>query len=181
MNTLKQSSKGFSLIEALIALAISSFVMMGVYTMFSSALRTDRGLNTANDDLIVREALQRLVSRDLRMMRGETVPDLPPDPQNERLFAIVSQNSFTFSKGILVNVVYEVDNSTLYRTESRADMNYTMRMPLLHNVTAHQVESFDGSEYRDDFNPKHFIYKIGLTMDNRTIEFVTGRAVELGK
>ncbi|MDR2870223.1 MAG: prepilin-type N-terminal cleavage/methylation domain-containing protein [Deferribacteraceae bacterium] len=169
--------KAFSLMEALIALAISAFVMMGVYTMFSSAINTNSALDITNNDLMMQEALQRLIARDIRMMRSDNA-SLPADPQGKRVLGIVSQNSLTFNKSLPVTIIYEVDNSTLFRRESRADMDYNMSMPLLDNVSAHSEQSFDGSEYRDDFDPRRYIYRFSFTFDNRTLEFTTGRAME---
>lgn len=171
--------RGFTLIELLMALAISAFVMMSVYVIFSSAIDTKQRLEDSNDSLLTRGALQRLMARDIRLMLADTVKNLPADPQNKRVFAINSQNSLTFNKAISVELIYEVDNSTLYRTEQRPNMNYKMKMPLMDNVTEWKAYSFNGSEYKENFDSRARIFKFSFMRDGAQMEFTVGKGLEI--
>ena len=184
MNTSKPSAKskpvsgGFTLIETLLALSPAALVPMGVYSMFSGAFNTNRALDGTNNDLIIREAIQKLISKDIRMMHS--VDNATSDP-NKRLIAIKTQNSLGFNKAFPVSVLYEVDNETLFRREFDNQTSFDMRMPLLQNVSEWKVQSFNGSEYKDGFDIRSNIYKFHIVFDNRTVDFTTGRAVEPGR
>jgi prepilin-type N-terminal cleavage/methylation domain-containing protein len=184
MSTLKEackSRKGFTLIEVMVAVAISAFIMISLYMITDGVLRSREGLSSANTELLLANALELQMSRDIRMMSGDAVTNDNNSRARHELFTIRTSNSLTFGKAIPVNVSYFVDNSsyTLYREEFAEDMEYVMLIPLLDNVTEALVESFDGNEYTEGFNSARYIFRVSFKINNRHIRFVTGRAVSM--
>jgi type II secretory pathway component PulJ len=166
----------------MIATAISAFILLGVYSMFSGVINTKNGLENTNNNLIFKETLERLIAKDIRMMTAG-VPLLPPPDSGEiRLLSMVTQNSLRFNKSLPVEALYYVDttldNGTLYRRERHLDMGYQMEMPLAKNVSECTVESFDGSEYFDGFAVNRFIFRFSFHINGKLLQFVTGRMVD---
>lgn len=178
MSILKKPGRGFTLLEMLIALAISSFLMLGVYSAFSGVVSTRDSLENANNDLILLSSLKQIISKDIQMMRTGAVQNLPVDiRKDQRVMAVITQNSLNFNKSLAVDVIYYVEDNTLYRLERHTQMNYSMRLPLLRNVDEWSAWTFDGSEYREDVKNNGHIFKFNFKVDGRVMEFVTGRAV----
>ena len=176
-----QGKRGFTLIEVAVAVSISAIILVGVYSMFSGVVTTKNRLDNANNGIIFSEALERLIARDIRMM-VDGVPNLPPpNGGEERFMSVITQNSLRFNKSLPVEVLYYVDttldNGTLYRRERNLSMAYQMEMPLARDVSEWSVESFDGSQYRDGFTANRFIFRFAFKINDRPIQFVTGRTV----
>ncbi len=177
-----QDKRGFTLIEVMIATAVSALILVGVYSMFSGVVTTRSGLENANNGIIFTESLERLVARDIRMITAG-IPSLPPPQGNEeRIMSFFTHDSLRFNKSLPVEVLYYIDtsldNGTLYRRERQRDMNYQMDMPLVRNVSEWKVETFDGSEYRENFMVNRYIFKFTFKIDDKQIQFITGRMVE---
>ncbi|MDR2883547.1 MAG: prepilin-type N-terminal cleavage/methylation domain-containing protein [Deferribacteraceae bacterium] len=173
-------SKGFTIIELLIALALSAFIIMGVYSIFTGVLKTKEGLDVVNDDMRVIQSLQRIVARDMRMMSSGTVAELPADLEEEQIiFALISGNSLRFNKSMSVDIIYTLENETFYRIERKQEMNYMMKLPLLLNVTELLIENFDGREYTDVLNNNYFLFRFSFLYNNKPVEFLTGRLMDV--
>ena len=177
-----QDRRGFTLIEVMIATAISAAILLGVYSIFNGVVSTRNGLENANNSLIFTEALERLIARDIRMAAAG-LPNLPPlRGGEERLMSLITHNSLRFNKSLPVEVLYYIDttldNGTLYRMERQQGMNYRMEMPLAKNVSEYKVETFDGSQYLDGFMGGRFIFRFSFKINDKLVRFVTGRMVD---
>ncbi len=171
--------KAFTLIEMMIAMAISALMMSGLYVMFNSVLNAKDSLETSNDQLYQLQALERIISRDIRMMSSAAATFPAPSGDEKYLFTLFSQDSLTFNKAIPVNIAYIYDNETVYREERLNDMNYIMRIPLISGVTEWTTESFDGSKYNEGLSSSAFIFRFTFKMKNRVQHFTTGRVVDV--
>jgi prepilin-type N-terminal cleavage/methylation domain-containing protein len=171
---------GFTIVELLISLALSAFIMMGVYGIFMGVLNTKEGLDVTNDNMRVIQSLQRMVSRDMRMMSSQQVADLPADLEEEEvIFAITTHNSLRFNKSIPVEVIYTLEEETFYRIERQRDMNYMMKLPLLRNVRDMIIENYDGREYTDVLNNKNYLFRFTFLYNEKQTQFLTGRLLEI--
>ncbi len=65
--------KGFTLLELLIAAAISSIVALGVFSIFSSIANMRDSAITQSRNIILQESFTRLINRDARMMIGNSL------------------------------------------------------------------------------------------------------------
>ncbi len=85
------------------------------------------------------------------------------------------QEWIEWHKNLGVEKFYIYDNETIYRAERMVTMTYEMTMPLLTNVKQWQVDSFDGSRYREGFRHNAYIFRFTFTINNRQFQFITGR------
>jgi prepilin-type N-terminal cleavage/methylation domain-containing protein len=177
MNSLKEECRGFTIIELIIAVAISALIMAGLYVLTSGLINTKSGLDSANTDLVLSNSVELMISRDLRMMSSQAASNDNNSRNRDYLFTIQTYNSLTFGKALPVSVSYFVDNAThtLYRQEFSNDMNYNMLMPLVKNVSDPLVETFNGTEYRENFVRNGYIFRVSFMLNNRHISFITGR------
>jgi prepilin-type N-terminal cleavage/methylation domain-containing protein len=170
-------NRGFTIIELLIAMSIAAFIMIGLNSVFNSVLFSNEHLSRTGNKLYEFQAFQRLITRDIRMMLQRPY-ELPPEAgDEERVFAMLSQNSLTFNKSIPVNIEYYISESKLYRAERLNDMTYTMRIPLLDNISYFKAEGYDGRGYREELSASMPVYKFTLTIDKQTYDFVAAKAV----
>jgi prepilin-type N-terminal cleavage/methylation domain-containing protein len=181
MNILKETNRnsGFSLIELLIAITISAFVILGIYSMFSGVLITKDGIDRVNNDMHVMQSFQRLMARDIRMMHSKAVTNLPLETRDWQIvFSMHTQNSLRFNKSIPVEVIYTLEDGTLYRTERHPDMNYIMKLLIMKDISDIRVESYNGREYTANVQNNHNIFRFTFYYRDRLMSFTTGRLVE---
>ena len=60
-------------------------------------------------------------------------------------------------------------------------MAFQMEMPLAKNVSECKVESFDGSQYHDNFNINRFIFRFTFKFNGKPVQFVTGRMMGISE
>ncbi len=100
--------KGFTLLELLIAAAISSIVALGVFSIFSSIANMRDSAITQSRNIILQESFTRLINRDARMMIGNSL-SLDKSGQIYRL-KFSTHNSMRFNKALPVDVTYYIDD-----------------------------------------------------------------------
>ena len=170
--------KGFTLLELLIATAISSIVALGVFSIFSSIANMRDGSIIQSRNIILQETLTRLLNRDARMMIGNSI-SLDKAGQVYRL-KFSTQNSMRFNKALPVDITYYIDDENyLVRKEENNDTAFSMEMRIIPNVTEFSATFYDGSEYKDDavsnakmmnitlkINEQQIVIPVARTMDN---------------
>lgn len=170
--------KGFTLLELLIATAISSIVALGVFSIFSSIANMRDGSIIQSRNIFLQEALTRLLNRDARMMIGNSI-SLDKAGQVYRL-KFSTQNSMRFNKALPVDVTYYIDDENyLVRKEENNDTAFSMEMRIIPNVTEFSASFYDGTEYKEDavsnakmmnitlkINEQQIVIPVARTMDN---------------
>lgn len=170
--------KGFTLLELLIATAISSIVALGVFSIFSSIANMRDGSIIQSRNIILQEALTRLLNRDARMMIGNSI-SLDKAGQVYRL-KFSTQNSMRFNKALPVDITYYIDDENyLVRKEENNDTAFSMEMRIISNVTEFSASFYDGTEYKEDavsnakmmnitlkINEQQIVIPVARTMDN---------------
>lgn len=170
--------KGFTLLELLIAAAISSIVALGVFSIFSSIANMRDSSITQSRNIILQESLTRLINRDARMMIGNSI-SLDKSGQVYRL-KFSTQNSMRFNKALPVDVTYYIDDENyLIRKEENNDTAFSMEMRIIPNVTEFSASFYDGTEYKEDavanakmmnitlkINEQQIVIPVARTMDN---------------
>ena len=170
--------KGFTLLELLIATAISSIVALGVFSIFSSIANMRDGSIIQSRNIILQETLTRLLNRDARMMIGNSI-SLDKAGQVYRL-KFSTQNSMRFNKALPVDITYYIDDENyLVRKEENNDTAFSMEMRIIPNVTEFSATFYDGSEYKEDavsnakmmnitlkINEQQIVIPVARTMDN---------------
>jgi len=163
--------KGFTLIEILIALAISAFVIMTIYNLLTSAIDTSTISSSKANEINEELAIQKMFTEDIASMTSDIVEKT--NNLGEVMFAFDSLNSLFFDYSIPVRVAYVFEKNTLYRTEENIDLNYYEKYTILENVTDFNVYNFENNEYKEDFDRIN-ILKFSIKTDRFNYEFVIG-------
>ncbi|MDR2401356.1 MAG: hypothetical protein LBD73_06870, partial [Deferribacteraceae bacterium] len=158
-----------------IALAISSVILIGSYSILDGVLAVSERMTHSGDKFAEVQAFERLFVRDVRMMLKYGAADNESITDEDVFFSMVSQNSLTFNKSIPVSISYYLDEADLYREEKNTSMNYVMRMPLLSNVTDIKTEGHDGRDYSDMIAGDTLVFRITFSKDNATYTFTAAR------
>lgn len=169
--------KGFTLFELLIAVAISSIVALGMFSLFSSvALVRDKSA-VQSQNIVLQQSFTRLINKDARMMIGNSIK-LDKSGQRYRL-TFSTQNSLRFNKALTVDVTYFIDdNNYLVRKEENADTAFSMEMRLLSNVTEFSATFYDGSEYKEDAVANAKMMNINITLNQQQITIPVARTID---
>ncbi len=164
---------GFTIIELLISLFISSFVAMGLFSVISSIADIRTGIVDSSNNIITKEKLSLIINRDTRMMidTGFTVDST----EDKRKLKFNTFNTLRFNKSVPVEVVYYIDDDNyLIRRESNTELLYDMEMKLISNVTEMKMNFYDGIEYQEDNVNKAKLLKIDITIGEKIITIFTG-------
>lgn len=140
--------KGFTLIELVIAMAVSSLVALGLFSIFSSIAGVrDRSI-IQSQNITLAETLTRLMNRDARMMISGS---LGIDESGEvKKLKWTTQNSLRFNKALPVEISYYIDEDNwLVRRETNTDTLFDMEMRIIPDVSDMKVYFYDGSEYKE--------------------------------
>lgn len=141
--------KGFTLLEILIATAISAIVALGVFSVFASVSSTREKTINHSQNIILQESLTRLMNRDARMMIGNSIKVDKAGGVYRLSFS--TQNSMRFNKALPVEVTYYIDDDRyLVRKEENNDTAFTMEMRIMPNVEELSALFYDGTEYKEN-------------------------------
>ena len=169
--------KGFTLLELLIATAISSIVALGVFSIFSSIANMRDGSIIQSRNIILQETLTRLLNRDARMMIGNSI-SLDKAGQVYRL-KFSTQNSMRFNKALPVDITYYIDDENyLVRKEENNDTAFSMEMRIIPNVTEFSATFYDGSEYKEDAVSNAKMMNITLKINEQQIVIPVARTID---
>ncbi len=169
--------KGFTLIEILIASAISTIVALGVFSMFSSVAGSRDKIVIQSKNVVLQESLTRLINRDARMMVGGSLK-VDKSGQVYRL-SFSTQNSMRFNKALPVDVTYYVDDDKyLVRKEENDETAFTMEMRLMPDVEELSATFYNGSEYKEDVVTNAKMMNITLKINEQIVTIPVARTVD---
>ena len=166
----------FTLFELLIAVAVSSIIATGMFSIFSSVATVRDTSISQSENTIVIETLTNLINRDTRMMIANSIKLDTSAGEPKLIFT--TQNSLRFNKAIPVEVSYYIEDNWLWRREVNTDLLYDMEMKLLPAVTEIKVEFFDGDEYQNEVVNNAKVFKVTLTINNSPIKILAARTVD---
>ncbi len=169
--------KGFTLIEILIASAISTIVALGVFSIFSSVAGSRDKMIIQSRNIILQESLTRLINRDARMMTGGSLK-VDKSGQVYRL-SFSTQNSMRFNKALPVDVTYFIDDEKyLVRKEENDQTAFTMEMRILPNVDELSALFYDGTEYKETVSANAKMINITLKINNQLVTIPVARTMD---
>jgi prepilin-type N-terminal cleavage/methylation domain-containing protein len=172
MSITNSSKKGFTLIEVLIALVLSSMVLAGVYTTFSSLLNTKEATEDSyyKNNLLI--SARKLVKPDMMQMHKESLSITTRDGNDALSF--ITNNSIKLEKAVPVTVSYYVEDDYLIREEKNTSMNYEWKMPLIGNVTEFKIQSHNGNTFTDEYDRMDTIVKVTFKVKEYEVAFIAG-------
>lgn len=164
-------SKGFTVLELLIALTLSVMVLTGVYTTFDSLLNT----KSATEESYYRNNLllsaRSAIKPDMLQMHFKT---LSIKHEKNDTLSFRSNNSIKMEKAFPVDVKYYVEDGYLIREESSDEHDYSWKMLLIGNVDKFSVQSHNGYRFVDDVDELDTIIKISMTVSDSELTFIAG-------
>lgn len=140
MSTMKKkSSRGFTLLELLIALTLSVIILGGVYTTFDSVINT----KVATEDSYYKKnslllSARRVIKPDMLQMYDKTLAIQKKNPDNDEL-SFITNNSIKMEKAFPVKVRYYVEDTYLIREEKSDDHSYEWSLQLLKKMWTSSV------------------------------------------
>lgn len=169
--------KGFTLLELIIAIAISSIVAVGIFSVFSSIAGSRDKTVSQSQNIILIETLTRLFNKDARMMLGGS---LKVDKTGDRYrLTFRTYNSLRFNKALPVDITYYIDDyNWLVRQEENVDVLFNMEMRIIPNVTDFKAEFYNGTEFREETVGDAKIMNIKITIDNTTSTIPVARTMD---
>lgn len=172
MFTTKKSETGFTILEMLIALAISAIVMGGVYAAFTSLINTKESTEKSNYKNALLLSARQIFKPDALQMHKDSL-NIHKTADNDEL-SFTTNNSIKMEKAFPVDVHYYVENGYLIREESSAENSYDWKLYLIKNVTDFRVQSHNGFRFTDDYDKMDTILKISFKVSGYPVTFIAG-------
>ncbi|MGE4466031.1 PulJ/GspJ family protein [Sphaerochaeta sp.] len=170
---MKRSDKGFTLIEMLIALLISAFVVMGVYSLFNSVINSKEAIEKSNRVNTLLMSARRLFKPDLLQLYQNSLSI--SNAGKNAVLNFTSLNSIKLDRALPVDITYYVDDDGwLIREEEQIDIGYSWKLRLLPEVTDFTVYSHNGYKFTEDHNSTDTIIQVSFKYKDIPVEFVAG-------
>lgn len=170
---MKRSNKGFTLIEMLIALVISSFVVMGIYSLFNSVLASKEAAEKSNRSNTLLISARRLFKPDLLQLYQNSLSI--NNAGKNGVLKFTSLNSIKLDRAMPVDITYYVnDDGWLVRKEEQTDIGYEWELRLLPEVTDFTVYSHNGYRFTEDYDNTDTIIQVSFKYKDIPVEFVAG-------
>jgi prepilin-type N-terminal cleavage/methylation domain-containing protein len=170
---MKHSKAGFTLIEMLIALVISSFVVMGVYSLFNSVLASKEAAEKSNRANVLLISSRKLFKPDLLQLYQDSLTI--NNAGKNAVLKFTSLNSIKLDRAMPVDITYYVDDDGwLIRKEEQTDIEYEWELRLLPEVTDFTVYSHNGYRFTEDYDSTDTIIQVSFKYKDIPVEFVAG-------
>ncbi len=170
---MKRSNSGFTLIEMLIALVISSFVVMGVYSLFNSVLASKEAAEKSNRANVLLISSRKLFKPDLLQLYQDSLTI--NNAGKNAVLKFTSLNTIKLDRAMPVDITYYVDDDGwLIRKEEQTDLGYEWELRLLPEVTDFTVYSHNGYRFTEDYDSTDTIIQVSFKYKDIPVEFVAG-------
>lgn len=167
-----KNSKGFTLLEMLVALAISAVIIMGTYAMFDSVMNTKEAAGRSNETNVLLINMRRLVKNDLLQLYKDSLKIDNSGENSEITFT--THNSIKLERSVPVEVKYFVEDGWLVREETSDSLGYEWRLRLLPDVSDFLTLSHNGYRFTEDFDKSDTIIQISLYHGKEPYKFIAG-------
>lgn len=158
-----ESTKGFTLIEVLVAMAIMALIGAGALSILNSATKTSDKIRVSGNRLnevqraflFISTDMQQLTVRQVRDEYGEKLPSMKSDLQSSTPFIRVTRlgrrNPAQLVRSNLEHLVYTLEDKVLIRTsymysDGMAE-NRGLKRPILTDVESMKISFFDGKSW----------------------------------
>ena len=156
----KRQSIGFTLLEVLVAMAISSFIYIGAYSLLNSVIVTDERVslkrlhleNTQRAFHIMQQDIEQIVPRTIRGDFGEPQKAIVYNALDDKLeFTHIGwRNPIKRPRSSMQRTAYLIDDNKLVREHwnvlDRVSDTESRKNTLLENVESIEFKFFDGVE-----------------------------------
>jgi prepilin-type N-terminal cleavage/methylation domain-containing protein len=166
------NKKGLTLIEILVAMVISSIIILGAYALFKSTTDIRISFKDKTDFTKIQTSLTLLFNRDLNASLNAK-PDLS-DYDNDKSISFVTFNSLFFNGAIPVTVTYSIKDNYLIREERNNAIDYKQVIRLIKGIKSFDVYYFNGTEYTKD-NQDYKMVKVKVGFNNYKFDIIAGK------
>ena len=160
---------GFTLLEILIAVFLSSIVMVGLYELFNSVLNAKMFSETRQNKTEIIYKVVSLIQRDIRCKVGDFYVTYR---SGKRVLNFNTTDSLLYGGSVIVNVSYytdDIDGKTyLVREEKNGDLNEDLAIPLTDYFRDIKFKFYYAGEWTDTVSP---IVKITLYGKDGNVSF----------
>lgn len=129
------TNKGFTLLEILIAILLSSLIIIGVYNIYTTLITVEASLEEKEKGILSYTKLTQIFQKDLRCMIDN--PTIVNSSAGETLI-FKSTHSLSFNSTLPVEIRYYLDkkNDKMYlmRMETETNRNVQLTLRLLKDV-----------------------------------------------
>ncbi len=161
---------GFTLLEILIAVFLSSIIMIGLYELFNSVLNAKVFSETKQDKTEIIYKIVSLMQKDIRCKVGDFYITYRG---GKRILNFNTTDSLFYGGSVVVNVSYYTDDiggkTYLVREEKNKNLGEDLAIPLTDYFRDIKFKFYYAGEWTDTASP---IIKITLYSKGRKISFV---------
>ena len=168
---MKLNNIGFTLIEILVAILISSIIVIAGYGVFNSVVSLKYVNEKKSDFNLIKNKLTILLNSDINS--SVNVNPEKNDFLNEK-FSITTRNSLFFNRSIPVTVIYSLKDNCLFRSEINSQLGLKRTIKLIGGIKKFEVRYFNGNKYVENYN-KPLIFKFILNFDKEEFEIIAGK------
>jgi len=164
-----KKNNGFTLLEMMIAILLSSIVILGAYMLIVSIANIEHSIakNRNNTAIICR--LSSLINQDFRESIIDTLN------YNNGKLEFTTYHSLFFNNAIPVKVQYYIYNNYLVRSEFRKDINYYRTIYLLQNSKNIKFMFWHNHSYHNNLTNPCYLIKVTFNYINQPITIVLAR------
>lgn len=179
--------RGFTLIEMLVALAISSMILLTLYSVLNQTIVSKRVVDASSAEILKQVRLTEIINTDFRQgyRNSFKIENITIENNQEvSAFTFKTQNSLFFNNALKVSVSYYLHPSGWFvRVEQEDAMHYYNAFPLLPDIQSVVPRSYDlaNSTYTETFNNKSDLFNFVITMTDNSSFNVTVPSVMLNR
>ena len=172
------TNKGLTLIEVLIALAITGIVITGLYSAFATTIDVEDGLKKRTEGLREYLVFSELLRSDIRTMLDRGVKVETGFYGDEMSFQTTNSLYYAFSRPVRVRYfVREVDGKeVLFREETDSEGSELMRLRLFEDIEGFEVYFYADHRWKKEPRSDDFI-RVVYTYMGRKWSVTAGRLI----
>ena len=164
-----KKDNGFTLLEMMIAILLSSIVILGAYILIVNIANVEYTVLKNRNTATIVCKLSRLINQDFR----EAISDTLKYDNNKLEFT--TYHSLFFNNAIPVKVEYYINNNYLVRTEFRSDINYNKIIYLLPNIKNVRFMFWNKDRYSDILYKPCYLIKLNFTYNNKPLNIIIAK------
>lgn len=171
--TLMKQTKGFTLVELLIALLISSFVIMGSYSLMDASINAKSFWSNKQEYQTIYKSLYKLINEDIISTSSRNINVSKDSMSDSDLVNFETQNSLYFNQSMPVRITYFTEDGYLIRREEHNILQNPLEIKLISGVKEFNVKGYDGDEFSErNFDTK--LLKFNIKINGKDYEIITG-------
>ena len=164
-----KKNNGFTLLEMMIAILLSSIVILGAYMLIVNIADIEHSIVRYKNDTTIICRLSSLINRDFRESISNTLRF------NNNKLVFTTYHSLFFNDALPVKVEYYTYNNYLVRHEYRKDINYSRTIYLLPNIKNMKFMFWHKDKYQDKLTNPCYLIRLTFNYNNKPIKIIIAK------